>query len=262
MKGLIFDIKRFAINDGPGIRTTVFLKGCPLDCRWCHNPEGKSMEIEETPATEKSNQVSYHRRSIGRRWIDSTSLVSEILKDEVFYQESGGGVTFSGGEPLMQPDFLLRTLLTCKTTGIRTAVDTCGYADSEKLKAIMPYTDLFLYDLKVIDPELHLKYTGVSNELILKNLELIADSGASIIIRIPVVRGVNDTPENISGLIRLLASLSSKIEGIHLLSYHHLAKSKYEKLGKPFDAMEDFEPGDIPFMKKQLEREGFQIKTD
>ena len=167
MTGYVFDIKKFAIHDGPGIRTTVFLKGCPLRCWWCHNPESiKQIKIDE------NNSCTASETSIVRKY-SVNELLKIIQKDLIFYDESDGGVTFSGGEPLIQIDFLELILQKCKSEYIKTAIDTCGYVKTESFERIYKYTDLFLYDLKLFDDELHRKYTGVSNNLIKENLEFL-----------------------------------------------------------------------------------------
>jgi len=171
-EGIIFDIKRYAINDGPGIRTTVFLKGCPLNCWWCHNPEGINLNIEKLNINKKINTKINQKEKIGYK-INVKDLTNELLKDYIFYKESGGGVTFSGGEPLIQIDFLHSILLECKKNNIKTAIDTCGYSTIKKIDKIYDYVDLFLYDIKFIDEKQHLKYTGKSNEKILSNLKYL-----------------------------------------------------------------------------------------
>jgi pyruvate formate lyase activating enzyme len=172
LKGLIFDIKRFALHDGPGIRTTVFLKGCPLRCWWCQNPES----IREFPETIKVKSVSssYNKfceeeSTFGKEY-SVDSLMEELIKDRIFYEESGGGITFSGGEPLVQYKFLSETLNRCKKNGLHTVIDTSGYAPIESFNEIYNMTDIFLFDIKMLNAELHRKFTDVSNELILRNL--------------------------------------------------------------------------------------------
>ena len=215
--GIIFDIKRFAIHDGTGIRTTVFLKGCPLNCWWCHNPESQSFGINNSEL----------REGIGPK-ISVKELVEEIEKDTIFFDESNGGVTFSGGEPLSQAIFLKNVLLECKKRDIHTTLDTSGYADTETFEDIAKYVDLFLFDLKLIDDKKHQKYTGVSNEQILINLRRLSDLGSNIIIRIPVIPGINDTDEDILQFIHVLKDL--RIKGIDLLPYHKIAAHKYQKM--------------------------------
>ncbi|MBN2174785.1 MAG: glycyl-radical enzyme activating protein [Bacteroidales bacterium] len=214
--GIIFNIQRFSVNDGPGIRTTVFLKGCPLSCWWCHNPEGRAQGI-----------VKINGNTIGQS-ITPEKLLKILLKDRVFYEESGGGVTFSGGEPLAQPEFLSEILSLCRQAGIHTTVDTTGYADQAIFKDMLPITDLWLYDLKLMDPVQHLKYTEVSNYEILANLEYLMKNQAQVIIRIPLIPGITATQVNIEQLITYLDKFDPKPE-VNLLPYHKIAIGKYQK---------------------------------
>jgi len=225
MKGFIFDIKKFALHDGPGIRTTVFLKGCPLRCWWCHNPESiKQISSNENGSCSES-EISFIKKY-------SVNNVLEIIKkDLVFYDESGGGVTFSGGEPLVQIDFLEEILKVCKKEYITTTVDTCGYVSTESFKRIYKHTDLFLYDFKLLNNELHQKYTGVSNQLIKENLEFLNSAGAKIIVRIPLIPAISDTEENLSDISNYLLKLNC-IERIDLLPYNKLSEDKYRRLNQ------------------------------
>jgi pyruvate formate lyase activating enzyme len=213
MKGIIFDIKRFAVHDGPGIRTTVFLKGCPLHCDWCHNPEGIDME----PRGKYGREVSV------------AEVMQEIEKETVFYDESGGGATFSGGEPLMQPAFLAALLDRCRQRQIHTTLDTSGYAPPEVFENIGDKVDLFLYDLKIMDEERHSRCTGVSNRWIVDNLKTLVKKGKRVFIRFPVVPGVTDTPENIRQVAAFVGSLNH-IERLDLLAYHRTGAEKYKRL--------------------------------
>lgn len=234
MTGLIFDIKRFALHDGPGIRTTVFLKGCPLRCWWCQNPES----IREFPETLqiKSITSSYNKFcdedvTFGSEY-SAAELLVELFKDRIFYEESNGGVTFSGGEPLIQHKFLREILSECKNVGLNTAVDTSGYASFNIIESIYDDTDLFLYDIKIIDDELHRKFTDVSNELILNNLKRITSLGNKVHIRIPLIPEITDTEKNLSDIINFIKSLKN-IRQIDLLPYNKIAESKYKRLNKP-----------------------------
>jgi len=269
VKGRIFDIKFFAIHDGPGIRTTIFLKGCPLKCIWCHNPEGISPKEEIAYITKKCvgcgvcfkvcpNGV-YGVSEAGTRifqrdkckmclsCIDScypqalmlygkevtvAEVMEKVLQDSDFYKTSNGGITLSGGEPLTQAEFSAELLKGCIDKGIHTAVDTCGYVRWESFEAVLPYTKMFLYDFKHIDDEAHIKYTGVSNQLIIENLVKLGIRGVPIEIRIPVIPGINDNAEYAKRTGELLGRIPA-ITAVRLLKYHNLAKSKYISLGKP-----------------------------
>ncbi len=270
-QGLVFDIKRYAINDGPGIRAVVFLKGCNLQCAWCHNPEGISASPEKmyTPAkcikcgtcvnacpeqaiTLQSDGIHTNAdlcticckcaevcptKAIEMSGIlMSVPEIMEILeKERVFFDQSGGGVTFSGGEPLIHPAFLLELLIACGQKGFHRAVDTAGNVSTETLMEVARHTDLFLYDLKMMDSGLHEKRTGVRNEKILSNLNVLADSGAHIIIRIPLIAEVNDFKENIRQSAEFISNLAGEKKEVHLLPYHQIAQNKYFKLGRPDD---------------------------
>jgi len=229
--GIIFNIQRFAIHDGPGIRTTVFFKGCPLRCWWCHNPESHKILPEKFDGCNLrrgfDQSFSMEKDEIGKE-ISVDELLNEIIKDRVFYDESSGGVTFSGGEPLMQPEFLIKTLKECKSNGIHSVIDTCGYASSEIINEIAPYADLFLYDLKLMNDEEHEKYTGVSNQLILKNLVNLDQLGKKIIVRFPVVPEITDTKDNLLAIRGFISYLKNLIE-INLLPFHRAGEGKYAK---------------------------------
>jgi len=263
-RGVIFDVKRYSIHDGPGIRTTVFLKGCPLACWWCHNPESQSMFSEVVyrqercigcGACEKAcprgaislTQRGYTadpdrcggcgkcasvcpsgaRELVGRS-VTVMEAVKEIEKDQLFFDESGGGVTFSGGEPLAQPDFLVEALAECKKREIHTAVDTTGHAQPDIIMGVARHADLFLYDIKHMDSAKHRLYTGVGNELILENLKRLASAGSAINVRIPVIPGINDDETNIRSTGEFLASLPG-VRDVNILPYHGIAETKYRR---------------------------------
>ena len=249
MKGIIFNIQRFSVNDGPGIRTTVFLKGCPMDCWWCHNPEGMSFD-----------PVKHNGKEIGKEWTVE-ALYDEINKDRIFYDESGGGVTFSGGEPLAQPEFLEAALRKCFQEGIHTAVDTSGYAEKDVIKKILPFTNLFLYDLKLIDPAEHNKYTDRTNELILGNLKLLMDNKADVVIRIPLIRGITATTKNLAGIIDHLNNFESKPH-VNLLTYHKIAEGKYEKFGiaSRMKGHKEISATEIEEIRNLFVNSGFNVK--
>ncbi len=271
LSGLVFDIKRYAINDGPGIRIVVFLKGCNLNCVWCHNPEGISPKQERMYAQSKCIRCGTCVAACPEQAIVLTEegivtdtslcnltglcaavcpttalemtgqpmtvdeIMTEIEKERVFMEQSGGGVTFSGGEPLLHPDFLIQLLDECGELGIHRAVDTAGLANTGILMEVARRTDLFLFDLKMMDPERHKKWTGVSNEKILGNLKMLAETGVPIIIRIPLIGGVNDDMENLNQTARFVASLAGEKKTVNLLPYHKIAQTKYTKLGRPDD---------------------------
>ncbi|MCK5148809.1 glycyl-radical enzyme activating protein [bacterium] len=230
-QGVIFSIKKYSMHDGPGIRTTVFLKGCPLNCWWCHNPESKKLAPE--PVKQGANRpFSGFAGSDGKvgRIMTVDEVIAEVKKDEIFYDESGGGVTFSGGEPLMQPDFLVALLHAAKRYDFHTAVDTSGFASAEVFECILPLTDLFLYDLKLMDDDAHRKYAGTPVAPVLDNLAWLARSGANVIVRIPIVPGITDTPENLDSIIRFLLE-RSVLRNVSILALNHLGDQKYIRLG-------------------------------
>ncbi len=264
--GRVFDIKRYAVHDGPGIRTTVFLKGCPLRCAWCHNPESQSPDIEfqwrgdsciacdlcvdacPSDALQRNDAVGQQRNlercirclscaeacpshateAIGR---DMTvdEVLAEVCRDAAFYDESGGGVTLSGGEPLVQSEFAIELLRRCGERGLHRAVDTCGCVPSESLLRAAEHAELFLYDVKHMDDEAHRKATGATNRLILDNLVALAGTGAGVEVRVPVIPGVNDDHDNARATARFLAGLD-RPPSVRLLAYHPMARSKYLRL--------------------------------
>lgn len=275
---LIFDIKRYSINDGPGIRATIFFKGCPLNCLWCHNPEsispkvqklftaskcigcgeccrvcpvqacvltangivtdedlctlcGKCAEVCPTLATEMSGKV----RSV-------SEIVDIVEKERPFFDESGGGVTLSGGEPLLYPDFVVELLKACGDRQIHRAIDTSGYVKTETLVRVAEHAELFLYDLKMVDAEKHKRYTGVDNALILENLQVLSEAGADIQIRVPLIGGVNDDEESVRQSAAFVAGLAGKKKEVSLLPFHDVARGKDEKLGQKRDLSALAEP--------------------
>lgn len=230
MKGLIFDVRRFSTNDGPGIRTTVFFKGCPLHCIWCHNPESRFFDIEFFARQYKLDDCIIEKNEQIGRWMEMNELINEISKDKVFYDESQGGVTFSGGEALLQHVFLKEALMKCRDLGIHTAVDTSGYTSPSVFEEISNHADLFLYDLKLMNDDEHIKYTGKSNVSILENLHSLKQLGTPVIIRFPVIPGITDSPGNIAALKLFLKNLMPQINRISLLPYHKLAQNKYCRL--------------------------------
>jgi pyruvate formate lyase activating enzyme len=239
--GTIFDIKRYAIHDGPGIRTTVFLKGCPLRCRWCHNPEGQTPGPQPgSPHGGDAQPDACDTDQAPGRTVTVADVMREVERDVIFYDESQGGVTISGGEPLMQPEFLAALLRACRSADLHTALDTCGYAPPEVFNAIAGDVDLFLFDLKLIDPREHETHTGVSNRQILDNLNTLQQRGHRVIIRFPIVPGITDTDNNVQQTIAHVASLSN-VDHVALLPYHKIAGGKYKRLRRT-NEMEDIEP--------------------
>ena len=231
-KGRIFNIQRFSIHDGPGIRTIVFFKGCFMRCAWCCNPESQSYEIQTMIENGKAKTVG--------KDVTVSEIMPEILADENFYWRSGGGVTLSGGEILGQSDFARDLLRACKENGLHTAVESTGFADFEKIEAILPYLDLYLMDIKHMDSEKHKEFTGAGNERILENAKTLAESGVELVIRTPVVPGFNDTAEEIKAIAKFAASLPGVREH-HLLPYHRLGQDKYAGLGRNY-ALKEIEP--------------------
>lgn len=265
-EGIVFNISRYAIHDGPGIRTTVFLKGCPLSCWWCHNPEGISPDPEVSsrlnrcircglcvdacskhaismsdcgpvtdatlcsPCLDCAEACPADAREVVGRTMTVAEVIAEIRKDVPFYDESGGGVTFSGGEPLMQAPFLIELLDACGELDIHRTVDTSGYAANKILMEVAERADLFLYDLKHMDPEVHIRYTGVGNERILENLRCLASARAAVRVRIPLIPGVNDDRRNIEQTGEFIRTLA-RIDCVDLLPYHDVARSKYDRFG-------------------------------
>jgi pyruvate formate lyase activating enzyme len=296
-KGMVFDVEKYAIHDGPGIRTSVFFKGCPLRCRWCHNPEGQSSKLElihrksrcidcgecvKNCSREALSLVGQHisvdrgkcvlcgkcsqvcpsdALSIVGKEMDAEEVMKEIEKDMIFYDESEGGVTFSGGEPLLQPDFLNSLLDKCKERGIHTTVDTCGFASYDIIDRIRGKVDLFLYDIKIMDDAKHRKYTRVSNKLILGNLKKLAQNGSSLVISFPIIPGINDDGENVTRTARFIRSLPS-IEQVNLLPYHRAAIEKYKNLGKPYRLGKLLPPSNqkIESIREEMEAFGLRVR--
>jgi pyruvate formate lyase activating enzyme len=235
MKGLIFSVKRYSVHDGPGIRVTFFMKGCPLKCMWCHNPEGISYFPETVEQNSRVGVREFiNKEEVGKYYTVGTML--EILaREKVFINQSKGGVTFSGGEPMLQPDFLLEALKACKTNGYHTAIDTSGYSSPENFKSIIPFTDLFLFDIKHMDEARHIESTGVSNIGILDNYGLLLESGRDIMVRIPVIPGFNDDPDHLEKLKQfLLLTKTNSLKRINLLPFHRIGSSKYKRFNIPY----------------------------
>lgn len=282
----IFNIQKFSVHDGPGIRTTVFFKGCPLRCLWCHNPESQhsqpewmlkkaesvvekelaggfenTAEAEAAGAAEKLICMADRADLVGKQY-SVPELVKLLKKDQIFYDQSGGGVTLSGGEVMVQDmDYILALLQALDRQGISVVIDTCGCAPTERFEKVLPYTELFLYDLKMINGEKHLKYTGVSNELILKNLKYLSDRGARIELRMIMVSGVNMEDEDIRRTLDWLKRKAIKVEKIALLPYHDFGRDKYRKLLRA--CTQNFEkPAEAELLraKEMLEAGGYTVE--
>ncbi len=297
MHGYIFDIKRYAIHDGPGIRTTVFFKGCPLRCRWCHNPEswkggpepslrrGRCIRCgccvkacphhaismtDAFPVTDISKCVlcgeclnhclKDAREIVGRRMTIPEVMV-EIEKDVIFYDQSGGGATFSGGEVLMQPDFLIGLLQACRAKEIHTAVDTTCYASADVIQQVADAADLFLIDIKHMDSDIHAQFTGVHNERILANTQALAQAGKAIFIRIPIVPGFNDDIINLEGTARFVKSLRT-VRRVDILPYNRGGLEKSVRLSTEFELMQTAPPDEsrMEELAAMLRGFGFEVK--
>jgi pyruvate formate lyase activating enzyme len=262
MQGIIFDIKRYAIHDGPGIRTTVFLKGCPLDCWWCHNPESRSPEIFSYTKKEKINgRIFLQEETVGKKY-SVKEVIKEVEKDIVFYEESGGGVTFSGGEPFKQFEFLLSLLKSCRKKEIRTCVDTTGFVNAKQLKEAAAYTDLFLFDLKHFDDKMHIKYTNVSNKQILDNLRMLDEMGKAVEIRYPLIPGMNDDEADLLRMLAFLQTLKNTFP-VSILPYHKIGSHKYERFGLEYKMEGVEEPSEehIENIKNTIKEAGFMVKV-
>ncbi len=239
-KGRIFDIQRFSIHDGPGIRTIIFLKGCVLRCRWCCNPESQRYEVE-------TMMVHGKPKVIGQD-VTVKEMLEVIERDRTYYRRSGGGLTLSGGESLMQPEFARDLLRAAKEAGINTALESTACAPYEKIEMLLPYLDTYLMDIKHTDSEKHKTFTGRSNELILENAKKIANSGmTNLVIRVPVIPGFNDRVDEIESIARFASQLKG-VTKIHLLPYHRLGQDKYEGLGREYQMY-----GVLPPTKEHME---------
>lgn len=250
-KGRIFDIQRFSVHDGPGVRTIVFLKGCVLRCRWCCNPESQNFEIE--------NMLQGGKETVVGRDVTVEYVMKEVERDRAYYRRSGGGVTLSGGESLVQASFAAALLKACRESGINTALESTGCAPFEKIEMLLPNLNLYLMDIKHMNGEKHKEYTGRSNELILENAVKIAERVEKLIIRVPVIPGFNDTADEIADI----ASFASKLHGVgelHLLPYHRLGEDKYGGLGREYKmhGAELIPESHIERLKAEVEKTGLR----
>lgn len=268
MNGIVFDIQRCALHDGPGLRTTVFLKGCPLRCLWCHNPESQSFKPELSFRRDKCEDClscvavcptgaqyqiegkhrldhslcevheqcvkacAYEALQIIGKVMSVEEIIEEVMKDKEYYDRSGGGLTISGGEPMAQFEFTRALLHAAKAHGLHTCLDTCGFAPQAKFAALADDVDLFLYDYKATDAKEHARFTGVANQAILRNLSFLYERRARIRLRCPLVPGVNDSLAHLEGIAALAAEYP-KLEGIEIMPYHAMGRDKAERIGKP-----------------------------
>lgn len=258
-KGLVFGIQHFSIHDGEGIRSNVFLKGCPLRCLWCHNPEGLSAQIgiqyiqnkcrgcgrcgyifknmhdlyikTESQKQAYAAQCVYGALEPVGKWMTVTEVIDDVMKDLRFFKESDGGITVSGGEPMLQHEFTLALLKEAKKRGIQTAMETSGFALLEQYKQVLPYVDEFLWDYKETDEIKHKEFTGVSNQRILENLDALYKDGANIILRCPIIPGLNDTEEHFRGIAQRSSQMKN-LKGVELMPYHKFGVAKDTRIGR------------------------------
>ena len=251
--GRIFNIQRFSIHDGPGIRTIVFFKGCPMRCAWCCNPESQRYEIETLVENGKEKTVG--------RDVSVSDIMPEILSDVAYYRRSGGGVTLSGGEVLCQADFARELLKECKNNGLHTAIESAASLPFSEIEKLLPYLDLYLMDIKHIDSKKHKDFTGKGNELILENAKKISESGVELIIRTPVIPSFNDTKEEILAISKFASSLKGVREH-HLLPYHRLGSDKYAGLGRNYSLKEILPPSNekMEYLKSIAESAGIKAQ--
>jgi pyruvate formate lyase activating enzyme len=264
MNGLIFSVKRYSIHDGPGIRVTFFMKGCPLSCIWCHNPEGISPLAEKVTHTNRVGEREFcDNVEVGKYY--SVKRIIEILgKERVFIEQSGGGVTFSGGEPMLQFEFLKEALKACKENGYHTAIDTSGYSPAMNYNSIVPYTDLFLFDIKHMEDSCHYELTGVSNSGILDNYRLILETGKDIWVRIPVIPDLNDNADHMESLKQFILKTKTKsLKKICLLPFHRIGSWKYRRFNLPYrmESVKSPSKEEMQRLKEFFSETGVKVKV-
>ncbi len=295
---LIFDIKRYAISDGPGIRIAIYFKGCPLRCKWCHNPESQLPGLQKLYTASKcigaqdcieiclENALKLTPEGIvtdgdkctlcglcadacptkaiemSGRVYQPDELMQLIERERIHIDQSRGGVTFSGGEPLMYADFLIEMLKKCGEKGLHRAVDTCGYSSENTMLEVSKHADLFLFDLKLMNSDQHKKWTGKDNKLILANLKALAKTGTDINIRVPLIKNVNTDENELSEMARFVATLPGKKPLVNLLPYHNIAAHKYEKLGTKYNEFEMAEPADEDLLLAEKIFTSYEIRTE
>ena len=243
VKGRIFDIQRYSIHDGGGIRTIVFLKGCPLRCKWCCNPEGQHYNVEKMTLGGKEKIVGQD--------VTVGEIIDIVERDRIYYRRSGGGLTLSGGESLTQPDFAVALLKTAKERGITTAMESTGFADFSVISRYLPYLDLYLMDIKHMNSAKHKEFTSQPNELILENAKKITDAGARLIVRTPVIPTFNATKEEIGEIAKFASSLKG-VTQMHILPYHRIGTDKYKGLNRDY-SLTGIEPPSKELMNELLE---------
>lgn len=254
IKGRIFNIQKFSVHDGPGVRTIVFLKGCPLRCRWCCNPESQSFEIQKM-------NIGGKEKIVGRD-VTAGEIIDDVIKDMPYFRRSGGGITLSGGESLVQADFAEALLTLAKEFSISTAIESTAFAPFETIERLLPKLDYYLMDIKHMNSEKHKEFTGQPNELILENAKRIAEyKGTELIVRVPVIPTFNDTEEEIFEI----ASFASKLNGvseIHLLPYHRMGEDKYKGLGREYKMSGIYPPTDTKMenLKRVASRAGIKAQ--
>lgn len=252
VQGRIFDIQRFSVHDGPGIRTIVFLKGCRLRCRWCCNPESQEYAIQKMKMDDGTEKIVGKDVTVGE-------VMDLIERDRVYYRRSGGGVTLSGGESLCQPEFAKALLAECKERGLHTAIESTACAPYEVIEQVLPYIDVYLMDIKHINSEKHKAFTTQPNELILENAKKLAKDAKELIIRVPVIPTFNDTPNEISAIARFASSLGS-VRELHLLPYHRLGQDKYRWLGREYTLSDIVPPTDEKMRELVYEVQKFGLE--